>query len=217
MVLAMAFAQSFGAESPKSQGCEVALPLPTLLQGDAEPQTRVYVGNSRLAEIRKRSKALAKANSDAQLVGLSRKAWRSYEPRPAIPHGVVERVVAGSREMEARIVVDVKEVQAPSDSEPSDKPACVFRTVNYNPEPKHDMPHPSITARQPYKGERKESKLRVDSALDFLPEPDLSCRSFEINGLKKWEDGFSDFETHEMSSMLPMVSPPRIGNGYFDF
>jgi hypothetical protein len=216
----MAFSQSFGAESPKSQGCEVALPLPTLLQGDGEPQTRVYVGLSRLAEIRKRSNALAKANSDAQLVGLSRKAWRSYERRQAIPHGVAEIVVVKSRETEARIVVNVKEVQAPSDPKSSDEPACVFRIANYNPEPKHDVPRPSITAhrqaQQPYQGERRESKLRIDSALIFLPEPDLSCRSFEINDLKKWEDGIWDFETDEMSSVLPMVTPPKIGNGYFD-
>jgi hypothetical protein len=214
----MAFAQSFGTEPLKcNTSCDIGLPLPALIFRGSQAPTQVYVGDSRLAEIRRRNDALAKADAAAQLVGLSRRGWRSAEPTRIIhaDEGRMSRLVSIS----ADVVVSIQEVE--EDKAMDDElPTSLFKPINYNPsvslpsEALSDFHPPSkshapscsnssspsksaqplvSTTSQPAQSctfMHEESKQRVDSALEFLVEQDPTDISPHLHGLKR----YSEFE-----------------------
>lgn len=253
----MAFAQSFGTEPLKSNtSCDIGLPLPALISRRSQAPTQVYVGDSRLAEIRTRSDALAKADAASRLVGLSRRGWKSAEPTRIIHANEVK--ISRPTETSAKVVVGVQEVE--KDEMVGDVlPTSLFKSINYNPSValSADAPSNSCTPSeshaptcfhspsppkliqafvsttsppaQPCTIKREESKQRVDSALEFLVEPDLTDLYFHLNGFKRYsnvdmEKGLSQFENFDSENEetplgVPMASPSSSGKvaGYFDF
>lgn len=181
-----------------------------------------------------RNEALSKTSAVAQTVGLSKKGWRSEVPTQIIHRSPESSQNLCPNETSRQIIVDFQDVNDDSNSDTSTAlPTQIFKPINFNPKPAFPFPStssplPSTTPHPPQQPKREEVKLRVDSALDLIVEPDLSDFSFQLNDFKRWsnaemEKGIfekfdSEAENEATPLTVPMASPPCRGEilGYFE-